>query len=232
MKSTGIGRREAIKQLGFSLASLCSIGFLPIGPMRPIPLTEKYLAQFISVGSWATHWLQNIWENHHHHSRSVAITNHPLEVEHGWVDCHIEVCKQESHGLPAYPAPWENPVIDNFERINRELIKGEKNVIFAALGDFFADGAASLVMAESIYSGIPTQALVTLPFSFQGKRIRNFALKALESMRLWHIPVIVIDGDKFVRSIDEKLLDILITLREEVKQACLSLAKRSTALTA
>jgi hypothetical protein len=196
MDSTKIDRREALKLLGLAFSGLLSLGPPSDQPLLSIPAGGKYPAQFIAVGFEATLWLKFIVENHHHSFRTIAIDHYPLGMEQSWVDCHIEVNREESHGLPSYPKTWENAVGEHFGKINGELKKGERNVVMAGLGDYFPDGVASIVTASSIFSNaIPTLALVTLPSPARGKRRRSFAAQALEKLRRQRqiMPVMVVN---------------------------------------
>ncbi len=209
MKPTSIDRREALKLLGLGFSSLYSLG-LPGKPLLSMPVEEKYPVQFVAVGFDATFWLKFIVENHQQHFRTVALGHYPVGMEQSWVDCHIEIAREERHGLPAYPETWENAVSENLTAISSELQNGKKNVVMAALGDYFADGAAPMITRCSIIdSGIPTLALVTLPAPVRGKRRGDFAAQALEELR----------GQR-------QLMPLILVNQTPVRQALTSLIKR------
>jgi hypothetical protein len=210
MDSARIDRREALRLLGLGFSGLCSFGLFPKYPLSAMPNGEKYPVQFVAVGFEATLWLKFIVENHYHDFRTLAVDHYPLGMEQSWVDCHIYVTREENHGLPAYPETWENAICRHLVGINSELKKGKKNVIMAGLGDYFADGVASIVTASSIFSNaIPTLALVTLPSPARGKRRRSFAAQALEQLRR-----------------QRQIMPVMVVNQTSVKQALSSLIRR------
>ncbi len=215
MDDAMIGRREALKRFGFSLSTLFTLGLFPAQPLSLIPNREKYPVQFIAVGEEATlSWLKIIVENHHHYFRTISVHQYELGWEHSWVNCHIKVSRKGDHGLPAYPKTWENAVCERLDAIKPELQKGERNVVMAALGDYFADGVSSVIATGSlIQCNIPTLAFVTLPHPFRGTRRTNYATQALKKMRR-----------------QRQIMPVIVVSRERVRQALSSLVERFAAL--
>jgi hypothetical protein len=181
-----------------------------------MPTIGKYPVQFVALSFEAILWLKYVVENHNHDFRTVTIDHYPLGWERSWVDCHIEVPREQSHGLPAYPETWENALGERLEAINQELQKGERNVVMASLGDYFADGVVSVITACSLYQcNVPTLAFVTLPSPSRGKRRGTFASQALEKLR-WQ----------------RQIMPVMVVSQMPVSQALASLVRRLSSLTA
>ncbi len=103
----------------------------------------------------------------------------------------------EGRGAGSQPEVGKNSAIENIEDIKEILEKNTKMLfITAGMGGGTGTGAAPVIAAISKEMGILTVAIVTLPFSFEGRKRRLQAEQGIEELRRNVDTILVISNDK------------------------------------
>ena len=103
----------------------------------------------------------------------------------------------EGRGAGSLPEVGRNSAIENIEEIKEVLEKNTKMLfITAGMGGGTGTGAAPVIAAISKEMGILTVAIVTIPFSFEGRKRRMQAEKGIEELRNNVDTLLVISNDK------------------------------------
>jgi hypothetical protein len=165
-----IGRREAIIKLGATaLPALLLPHFFLKRHLWSI-LPEQYPAQIISVGSGAGRILNQVVTRIRGPFRSLSLH---ADLE-GYQNSLAEIKIFERlgrHELSAeccpHPELGKEACEKNRSRVIKLLKRGKANIIIACLGGDFGTGAGPLIAAWSQELGLPTYAIVTLPFVFE-----------------------------------------------------------------
>ena len=100
-------------------------------------------------------------------------------------------------GAGAKPEVGRDSALESIEEI-KELLKDNTEMVFitAGLGGGTGTGAAPVIASIAKELGILTVGIVTIPFSFEGKKRREQAEKGLEEMKKYVDTLIVIGNDK------------------------------------
>jgi cell division protein FtsZ len=103
----------------------------------------------------------------------------------------------EGRGAGSLPQVGKDAAVENIEDIKSLLGETTKMVfITAGMGGGTGTGAAPIVAQTARDMGILTVGIVTLPFSFEGKRRRQQAEEGIEEMRNAVDTLLVISNDK------------------------------------
>jgi cell division protein FtsZ len=103
----------------------------------------------------------------------------------------------EGRGAGSLPQVGKDAAVENIEDIKSLLGETTKMVfITAGMGGGTGTGAAPIVAQTAREMGILTVGIVTLPFSFEGKRRRQQAEEGIEEMRNAVDTLLVISNDK------------------------------------
>jgi len=103
----------------------------------------------------------------------------------------------EGRGAGSLPEVGKNSAIENIEEIKDVLDNNTKMLfITAGMGGGTGTGAAPVIAAISKEMGILTVAIVTIPFSFEGRKRRMQAEKGIEELRNNVDTLLVISNDK------------------------------------
>lgn len=103
----------------------------------------------------------------------------------------------EGRGAGSIPEVGKNCAIENIEEIKELLEKNTKMLfITAGMGGGTGTGAAPVIAAISKELGILTVAIVTIPFSFEGRKRKMQAEKGIEELRNNVDTLLVISNDK------------------------------------
>lgn len=103
----------------------------------------------------------------------------------------------EGRGAGSLPEVGKNSAIENIEEIKEVLEKNTKMLfITAGMGGGTGTGAAPVIAAISKEMGILTVAIVTIPFSFEGRKRRMQAEQGIEELRNNVDTLLVISNDK------------------------------------
>ncbi len=100
-------------------------------------------------------------------------------------------------GAGAKPEVGRDSALESIEEI-KAILKDNTEMVFitAGLGGGTGTGAAPVIASIAKELGILTVGIVTIPFSFEGKKRREQAEKGLEEMKKYVDTLIVIGNDK------------------------------------
>lgn len=100
-------------------------------------------------------------------------------------------------GAGAKPEVGRDSALESIDEI-KNLLKDNTEMVFitAGLGGGTGTGAAPVIASIAKELGILTVGIVTIPFSFEGKKRREQAEKGLEEMKKYVDTLIVIGNDK------------------------------------
>ncbi len=103
----------------------------------------------------------------------------------------------EGRGAGSIPDVGMNAAIENLEDINDILSSNTKMVfVTAGMGGGTGTGAAPVIAQAAKDMGILTVGIVTVPFTFEGRKRRNQAESGIEKMRKSVDTLLVINNDK------------------------------------
>lgn len=100
-------------------------------------------------------------------------------------------------GAGAVPSIGKNSALENVQDIRAILEKGTKMVfITAGLGGGTGTGAAPVIASVSKELGILTVGIVTLPFSFEGRKRKQHAEQGIAELKKYVDALLIICNDK------------------------------------
>ncbi|NTW33602.1 MAG: cell division protein FtsZ [Bacteroidetes bacterium] len=103
----------------------------------------------------------------------------------------------EGRGAGSIPAVGKNAAIENIDQLKSLLEKNTKMLfITAGMGGGTGTGAAPVIAATAKEMGILTVAIVTIPFSFEGRKRRLQAEEGIRELRKNVDTLLVICNDK------------------------------------
>lgn len=103
----------------------------------------------------------------------------------------------EGRGAGSIPEIGRNAAVENIEEIRAFLADGTKMVfVTAGMGGGTGTGAAPVIAQVAKELGILTVGIVTVPFSFEGRKRRQQAEEGLESMRNNVDTLLVINNER------------------------------------
>ena len=103
----------------------------------------------------------------------------------------------EGRGAGSVPDVGKNAAIENLEDINEILAKNTKMIfVTAGMGGGTGTGAAPVIAQAARDMGILTVGIVTVPFTFEGRKRRSQAEEGIEKMREAVDTLLVINNDK------------------------------------
>ena len=103
----------------------------------------------------------------------------------------------EGRGAGSIPEIGKNAAIENIEDI-REFLADNTKMVFvtAGMGGGTGTGAAPVIAKAARELGILTVGIVTMPFTFEGRKRKEQAAKGLEEMRQAVDTLLVINNDR------------------------------------
>lgn len=103
----------------------------------------------------------------------------------------------DGRGAGSVPEVGKNAAIENIDDI-REMLEGNTKMLFitAGMGGGTGTGAAPVIAAIAKEMGILTVGIVTIPFSFEGRKRRMQADSGLEELRANVDTLLVVSNDK------------------------------------
>ncbi|MDB3887320.1 cell division protein FtsZ [bacterium] len=103
----------------------------------------------------------------------------------------------EGLGAGANPEVGKNAAIEDIEQIKAVLENNTKMVfITAGMGGGTGTGAAPVIAATAREMGILTVGIITIPFSFEGRRRKQQADEGLEALKKHVDTLLIINNDK------------------------------------
>ena len=103
----------------------------------------------------------------------------------------------EGRGAGSIPAVGKNAAIENIDEI-QEILAKQTTMVFvtAGMGGGTGTGAAPVIAKAAKDMGILTVGIVTIPFTFEGRKRMNQAAEGLREMRASVDTLLVIKNDK------------------------------------
>lgn len=103
----------------------------------------------------------------------------------------------DGRGAGSIPEIGKNAAVENIEEI-RELLANNTKMVFvtAGMGGGTGTGAAPVIACVAKELGILTVGIVTVPFSFEGRRRRQQAEEGLEAMRQSVDALLIINNER------------------------------------
>jgi len=103
----------------------------------------------------------------------------------------------EGRGAGSIPEVGKNAAIENLEDVRTVLLQNTKMVfITAGMGGGTGTGAAPIIAQAAREMGVLTVGIVTMPFSFEGRKRREQAEKGLDELRKQVDTLLVISNEK------------------------------------
>jgi cell division protein FtsZ len=103
----------------------------------------------------------------------------------------------EGRGAGSIPDVGKNAAIENLEDVNEILSKNTKMIfVTAGMGGGTGTGAAPVIAQAAKDMGILTVGIITVPFTFEGRKRRTQAEEGIEKMRESVDTLLVINNDK------------------------------------
>ena len=103
----------------------------------------------------------------------------------------------EGRGAGSIPDVGKNAAIENLEDVNEILAKNTKMIFVpAGMGGGTGTGAAPVIAQAAKDMGILTVGIITVPFTFEGRKRRTQAEEGIEKMRESVDTLLVINNDK------------------------------------
>jgi cell division protein FtsZ len=100
-------------------------------------------------------------------------------------------------GAGAVPSIGKNAALENIEDLKNILEKGTKMLfITAGMGGGTGTGAAPVIASVSKELGILTVGIVTMPFSFEGRKRNQHAAQGIAEMKKYVDALVIICNDK------------------------------------
>ena len=103
----------------------------------------------------------------------------------------------EGRGAGSIPDVGKNAAIENLDDVNEILSKNTKMIfVTAGMGGGTGTGAAPVIAQAAKDMGILTVGIITVPFTFEGRKRRTQAEEGIEKMREAVDTLLVINNDK------------------------------------
>ncbi|MCX8080742.1 MAG: cell division protein FtsZ [Bacteroidia bacterium] len=110
---------------------------------------------------------------------------------------HLGKIKTKGLGAGSIPEVGRDSALESIDEIRKVLSENTEMVfITAGMGGGTGTGAAPVIASVARELGILTVGIVTMPFTFEGKRRRMYAEKGLEEMKKSVDTLLVINNDK------------------------------------
>ena len=136
------------------------------------------------------------------------LMNTDLQVlEYGQTKNRIQLGVTSTNGLGAGgdPSVGEKAAEEAQQEITKAIEGADMVFITAGMGGGTGTGAAPVVAKIAKQLGILTIAVVTKPFSWEGKKRQNQAVQGLEKLREAVDAVIIIPNDKLLQVVDRQV---------------------------
>jgi len=174
-------------------------GFSTQGFSFDLPKGNSSIIKVIGVGGGGNNALKHMYEKGIHGVDFVICNTDAQTLDNNPVANKVQlgVTITEGLGAGADPEVGEKAAIESIEDIKAALGQNTKMVfITAGMGGGTGTGAAPVIAKVAKDQGILTVGIVTVPFSFEGKRRLEQADLGLEKLRNNVDSLIVINNDK------------------------------------
>ncbi|WP_292011025.1 cell division protein FtsZ [Chryseobacterium sp.] len=164
-----------------------------------LPKGNSSIIKVIGVGGGGNNALKHMYERGIHGVDFVICNTDAQTLDNNPVSNKVQlgVTMTEGLGAGADPEVGEKAAIESIEEIKASMGQNTKMVfITAGMGGGTGTGAAPVIAKVAKDMGILTVGIVTVPFSFEGKRRLEQAENGLEKLRNNVDSLIVINNDK------------------------------------
>ncbi len=121
-----------------------------------------------------------------------ALENNPVQTK-----LQLGPSLTDGRGAGSIPEVGKQSCIESIDEVRQFLSEGTKMLfVTAGLGGGTGTGAAPIIAKAAREMGVLTVGIVTLPFSFEGRRRHRYALEGLEQMKKCVDSILVISNDK------------------------------------
>lgn len=174
-------------------------GFNTQGFSFDLPKGSSSIIKVIGVGGGGNNALKHMYERGIYGVDFVICNTDAQTLDNNPVANKVQlgITMTEGLGAGADPEVGEKAAIESIDEIKAALGQGTKMVfITAGMGGGTGTGAAPVIAKIAKEMGILTVGIVTVPFSFEGKRRLEQADSGLEKLRNNVDSLIVINNDK------------------------------------
>lgn len=174
-------------------------GFNTQGFSFDLPKGNSSIIKVIGVGGGGNNALKHMYEKGIHGVDFVICNTDAQTLDNNPVANKVQlgITMTEGLGAGADPEVGEKAAIESIDEIKAALGQNTKMVfITAGMGGGTGTGAAPVIAKVAKEMGILTVGIVTVPFSFEGKRRLDQAESGLEKLRGNVDSLIVINNDK------------------------------------
>ncbi|MEM3412285.1 MAG: cell division protein FtsZ [archaeon] len=172
----------------------------------------------IGTGGSGNNTLRRIFEIGIKDVETIAVNTDAQHLLITPADKKVLIGKQLTRGLGAGANPelGEAAARENIDDISNVI--GDSNLVFIAcgLGGGTGTGSAPIIAQTAKEKGALTIAVVTLPFSSEGKRRMNNALEGLKNLKKASDAVIVVPNDKLLELVPELPLNAAFKVADEI----------------
>ncbi|WP_419869402.1 cell division protein FtsZ [Chryseobacterium sp. CT-SW4] len=164
-----------------------------------LPKGNSSIIKVIGVGGGGNNALKHMYERGIHGVDFVICNTDAQTLDNNPVSNKVQlgVTMTEGLGAGADPEVGEKAAIESIEEIKASMGQNTKMVfITAGMGGGTGTGAAPVIAKVAKDMGILTVGIVTVPFSFEGKRRLEQAENGLDKLRNNVDSLIVINNDK------------------------------------
>lgn len=184
----------------------------------------------IGVGGGGNNALQYMMDKNLAGVECMAINTDPQTLERTNVKLKVQIGVRTTNGLGAGcdPNKGRKAAEESYEDIKKLLSGSDMVFITAGMGGGTGTGASPIVAKVAKEVGVLTVAIVTQPFSFEGKRHRINAMAGISELAKNVDSIIIVDNDKLLRNLGpnvslknafEKANDVLYQAVEGITSA-------------
>ena len=165
--------------------------------------SEKALLKVVGVGGGGCNAVNRMIENDVQGVEYVAINTDCQVLRSSRAETRLQIGKKLTKGLGAGANPEVGRrAAEESEQELREVLAGSELVfITTGMGGGTGTGAAPIIARYAKESEALVVAVVTKPFTFEGKRRMQQALKGIEEMRPYVDTLIIIPNDKLLDTV-------------------------------
>jgi cell division protein FtsZ len=164
-----------------------------------LPNDEKSIIKVIGVGGGGSNAVNHMYRLGIKGVDFIICNTDKQALEKSPVPIKIQLGDELTKGLGAGSIPdvGRNAALESIEEIKNYLNDGTQMVfITAGLGGGTGTGAAPVIASVARELGVLTVGIVTIPFTFEGKKRRQQAEAGLEEMKKYVDTLLVIGNDK------------------------------------
>lgn len=164
-----------------------------------LPRDANSIIKVIGVGGGGSNAVNHMYSQGIHGVDFIVCNTDRQALDISPVPCKIQLGPNltEGRGAGMIPEVGMNAAIENIEEIRELLSKNTKMVfVTAGMGGGTGTGAAPVIAQVAKDLGILTVGIVTVPFSFEGRKRRQQAEEGLEKMRQNVDTLLIINNER------------------------------------